>query len=620
VNTLLWLVVQNGLTVLVALPLVWLVAHLRSWRPAEGHLLWLLLLIKLVTPPVIVWPLSLTELREQFPATPSESTIAAPLQPPIDLPTEDLAPDHAVTSDVAVESTYSAQPPLVTSASRSRWPSPVWFIAALWILGTATILVVTIRRILRQRQLVRGTLPAGGDLRQLVDRVAARMCLRPIDVRLSPSVGGPCISCLGRPTLIWPTSAKSIAAMACAEAVIAHELAHLRRRDHWVSWLELVVLLLWWWNPCFWLVRWKLHESRELACDATALELCSADRREFADLLLSLSDACSPTFGPASLVGAGLTSRYSLRRRLKMVFNEHASGRTSWFGLALAGLLGLAALPGWSWGQPAAPDTKADPAAAPAAAEPAASAAEAREAFPVPAAPLRRLLDPNVAATGRSGAAFVREENEELVQEIPLSSNGIKLQIRRSKDGVLVVEVEEQGRRSQTILSLVEATPRNWASAADRPADGRFSRNPAATAEPAHRHPPTGAQPAADPQLSRTRAAARALGIPMEPGARDEKRRPSARATAPAAPSDWATESRPMTGRRPTDDLAKHDIELAEITLQEKTLELEAAREEGAKSDNSASQRKIKLAELALRRAQIELERAKARSEIGVRR
>jgi hypothetical protein len=383
--------------------------------------------------------------------------------------------------------------------------------------------------------------------------------------------------------------------MPCAETVIAHELAHLRRRDHWVSWLELFVLALWWWNPCFWLVRWKLHESRELACDAMALELCSADRREFADLLLSLSDACNPAFGPASLVGAGLTSRYSLRRRLEMVFNEHASGRTSWVGLALAGLLGLAALPGWSWGQPAAPEPKADPvpappAAAPRAAEPAAPGAENITEDPTPA--LNRSLDPRSIQSSAAGNSLARPEEDELVQEIPLTTKGIKLQIRRDRSGVLTLEVEEEGRKSKTILSVVE---------------------------PARRNPGPVAEPPGDVPLSRTRAAARALGVPSNPTTRDEKR-PSARETAPAAPSVWATERRPMTGRLPTDNLAKHDIELAEITLQEKTLELDAAREEGAKSGDSAGQRKIKLAELALRRAQIELERAKVSSEIGARR
>jgi hypothetical protein len=56
---------------------------------------------------------------------------------------------------------------------------------------------------------------------------------------------------------------------------------------------------------------------------------------------------------------------------------------------------------------------------------------------------------------------------------------------------------------------------------------------------------------------------------------------------------------------------SSEDIELAEINLQEKQLELESAREDAAASNDSKSQRKVKLAELAVRRAEIELARVK---------
>ena len=41
-------------------------------------------------------------------------------------------------------------------------------------------------------------------------------------------------------------------------AVLAHELAHLRRRDHWVRRLEMVAAVFHWWNPLFWLAfKWQ---------------------------------------------------------------------------------------------------------------------------------------------------------------------------------------------------------------------------------------------------------------------------------------------------------------------------------------------------------------------------
>jgi len=51
------------------------------------------------------------------------------------------------------------------------------------------------------------------------------------------------------------------------DGLIVHELAHVRRRDHWVGWLELLTGLLWWWNPLYWYARHQLRENAELACD-----------------------------------------------------------------------------------------------------------------------------------------------------------------------------------------------------------------------------------------------------------------------------------------------------------------------------------------------------------------
>src|SRR5262249_13039776 len=51
-------------------------------------------------------------------------------------------------------------------------------------------------------------------------------------------------------------------------SLLLHELAHVRRRDHWVRWLELVVVPLYWWHPVVWWAKRELHEAEEQCCDA----------------------------------------------------------------------------------------------------------------------------------------------------------------------------------------------------------------------------------------------------------------------------------------------------------------------------------------------------------------
>ena len=50
--------------------------------------------------------------------------------------------------------------------------------------------------------------------------------------------------------------------------ILAHELAHLRRRDHWVRAVELIVSTVYWWNPLVWVIRRQIHQAEDLCCDA----------------------------------------------------------------------------------------------------------------------------------------------------------------------------------------------------------------------------------------------------------------------------------------------------------------------------------------------------------------
>src|SRR5207244_3782936 len=51
-------------------------------------------------------------------------------------------------------------------------------------------------------------------------------------------------------------------------SLIAHELAHLKRGDHRVRWLEIVALSLYWWCPLAWFARRELQRAEEECCAA----------------------------------------------------------------------------------------------------------------------------------------------------------------------------------------------------------------------------------------------------------------------------------------------------------------------------------------------------------------
>src|SRR5205807_1804659 len=135
---------------------------------------------------------------------------------------------------------------------------------------------------------VRAAPVAPGRVRKRVADVAAKLGVKPPAVRIVGTMASPAVACLFRPVLLWPKGLEERLPPAGCDAVLAHELAHLKRRDHWVRWLETAAAVLHWWNPLFRLVRRRLRAEAELACDALALAALPAARRAFAEALLSV--------------------------------------------------------------------------------------------------------------------------------------------------------------------------------------------------------------------------------------------------------------------------------------------------------------------------------------------
>jgi len=344
---------ENSVTVAILAVLVAIVCPLLRRRPALQHALWLVLLVKFVTPTLVVWPWSMSDL------SPTQRPVATPRLPADDATLLTRAATVERTPHVIDrESTGQTAPPttavrLSSDLAPVALPRPtrqvVWLVFGTWLLGAA---YVSAKRWQSMHQLWRMTVdasPAPHRLTAQVHELAAEMRVRTLPVFVATEIATPFVLCLMKLRLLWPACLGDDASI--YRGVIAHELAHVRRRDHWVRWLELVAGCIWWWNPVFWFVRRRLHESAEIACDAAALSAIGERRREYAELLLELSQA---TFRPGAavpLMGVSAVDRRSLKRRLSMLLSEGVSCRTSAFGGVAAMALTVVALPTWSLSQ-----------------------------------------------------------------------------------------------------------------------------------------------------------------------------------------------------------------------------------------------------------------------------
>jgi beta-lactamase regulating signal transducer with metallopeptidase domain len=366
----------NLLVAAALVPVVCVATWLLRRRPAVGHVLWFLLLLKLVLPPVGQWPWSVAEVAQKFRPTPH--TNLAALEPidadgRLETPRMEFGSvaSGAFVGDVVLPRT-EPEPAATTASFGSAtqidagssdvdaepmpWAIDAWTTAALatWGAGSAAAAVILLVRLAQQRRLVRDVAVAPHHLVAAVHRAAAQLGVRAPTVALSRRLRGPVVCCAGRPQLLWPAFMAEREHVAECHGVLAHELAHLARRDHWLLRIELLATICCWWNPLLWFIRRRLHETRELACDALALAAGELERDAYARKLLTLSVGRQQTLVLAPAFGAGTISRRLLQRRLTMVFDDRVRGRVSASGFAAGLLLALIALPGVSWAEPTA--------------------------------------------------------------------------------------------------------------------------------------------------------------------------------------------------------------------------------------------------------------------------
>jgi beta-lactamase regulating signal transducer with metallopeptidase domain len=349
-------------TTLVASALA-LVAHvvgrLGGPGPAVRHLLWLAVLIKLMTPPLVHWPWSRPLGPIAWPprvaspstqvASPSRTTPTIPATP---RPGGDrgLDADHPIAS---VAAHHEVEP-----GPGTNWPAPVVWIFAAWLVGSVVVGSDQVGRIVRFRRSLRRATRAPDWLIAEAEGIGRQLSVGVPTIRVVDRLATPLLWCLGRPLLLLPSGLLESLEADRWRGVLAHELAHLRRGDPWVGRLELVAMIAWWWNPLFWLARRRVDFEAELACDAWVLWALPDDRIEYAESLVRIAAPTCPARPTAPSLGVAGAGRI-FERRLIMILSERVPHSAPLPGLLAATLLAAISVPSWTLGAaspaPAAP-------------------------------------------------------------------------------------------------------------------------------------------------------------------------------------------------------------------------------------------------------------------------
>ena len=330
---------------------VWAVT--RVWRnPHAGRVLWGAALVKLLIPPVLAVPILIADpapppnraRQDAAPSVPEPRVKAADAARPTSRARQEASPstpDRPGTSP-----TLAVPPPAAALQRRTRTETlpdgrgsftASVVAVTIWAVGTLCIWGLAAVRAYRFGRRVRRLPDAGDALTARLGAAAALFEIPPPRLKVSANVGPLAWAApvrfgrWNRPFVVVPEQLLNDLPADAAEALLAHECAHLARRDELWRLTELLACGLWWWLPTAWLAASAGRRREELCCDAAVLHArrhAPDPAGPYAAALLAAAEflvrgKVSPVPTPAS--GAGRPG--FLQRRFTMICENNLPAR-----------------------------------------------------------------------------------------------------------------------------------------------------------------------------------------------------------------------------------------------------------------------------------------------------
>jgi beta-lactamase regulating signal transducer with metallopeptidase domain/protocatechuate 3,4-dioxygenase beta subunit len=323
---------------LVGLLLLAVVAIGRRWPSPVRFAILALALAKFAVPPLAAIPIGLfsqfsAESPHQADAvaeTPVEPSIDLTAESPITVPRIVNAGDLRMASPPGIE--YRAPPPAPLEAAARRASTPERACPALsataWLMlahlaGVLTMfaaVAVQYRRVLR---IVRaGEQVTDGPLYQQYVSLCQTLGLRRQPRLMLAAAGTQPFSCgTFRASVVLPEPLVHRLSLDQLRATLAHELAHHRRCDLWLNWLQVLLCAVWWFHPVVWLLNRAMRAAREDCCDDLLLAKSLVDDDAYCGTLLRVAAVpMRASRSPLSLTMSD--SPHSLGRRFRRIMDS----------------------------------------------------------------------------------------------------------------------------------------------------------------------------------------------------------------------------------------------------------------------------------------------------------
>jgi bla regulator protein BlaR1 len=232
-------------------------------------------------------------------------------------PTPSGSANNTIYSSIdQVSQPFAASAPIAPTAASTGRPASLNLLSqalcAIWLFGTLVILAHWAIRWRRIAQLAQAATPLreGREFNALRRMEKSLRMRRPLELRQSHQALEPGIFGIAHPILLWPADISAHLSDDHLEAILAHELGHVRRRDNLAAAIHMLVEAIFWFHPLVWWLGARLVEERERACDEEVLQLGNSPQI-YAESILKTCEFCVESSLPcvSGVTGADLKNR-----------------------------------------------------------------------------------------------------------------------------------------------------------------------------------------------------------------------------------------------------------------------------------------------------------------------